>query len=124
MENISANADKPLSLEEAVKLIPARKGRRVAIMTVKRWLTRGYRGIRLKGVKTGGTWTTTAKAIAEFQTACAAAVSMPEPQLQPSPNARLASSIARQHLRERHGFYRKKKPAKYSAPDRDSLDLN
>lgn len=44
-------------------------GKRVSRSTVHRWLTAGIQGIRLEGVRVGGTWYTSIEALRRFLTA-------------------------------------------------------
>jgi hypothetical protein len=59
-----------IRLTEAAKLVPGRNGKGVQVTTIKRWITHGCRGVRLRGWMVGGVWYTSREALEEFQRAC------------------------------------------------------
>ena len=67
--NTSENlfTEKLVSLANAAKLLPKRRGNRdVNVSTVYRWTTAGLQGVRLESVQVGGTRCTTSEALARF----------------------------------------------------------
>ena len=61
-----------ITLTEAAKLLPRRGGKHVSIDTLKRWIKKGCRGVRLAGGPVGNVWYTSREALDEFRAACAA----------------------------------------------------
>lgn len=56
-----------ISLDEAAQTFPSsRGGEHVSEDTVKRWITRGLRGIRLDGCMSGGSLVTSKQALQRF----------------------------------------------------------
>jgi hypothetical protein len=55
-----------LTLCQAKRLLPCRRGKGPAPTTVYRWIVRGYRGVRLEALRTPAGWATTAAAVARF----------------------------------------------------------
>ena len=50
----------------AAKYVPRRRGRKVAATTLWRWITAGFRGVRLEGLRTPAGWATTVQAVQRF----------------------------------------------------------
>lgn len=61
-ESIDLENDQLLTMAQACRLLP----RRPSPSTIWRWRVRGVGGVRLKCVRVGGMWATTARALAEF----------------------------------------------------------
>ncbi|HWA98588.1 MAG TPA: DUF1580 domain-containing protein [Pirellulales bacterium] len=59
-----------ITLIEAAKLLPRRNGKKFHVITIKRWIRVGCRGVRLRAWKVGHEWFTTREALADFQDAC------------------------------------------------------
>lgn len=59
-----------LSLPEAANLLPHHGKRKLHVITIKRWIIQGCRGVRLAGTKVGNEWFTTREALAQFQIDC------------------------------------------------------
>ena len=58
-----------LTLKEAARLIPGRGGCSLSVKAVRRRITQGVGGIRLRAINNGSDWFTTAAWIDEFLTA-------------------------------------------------------
>lgn len=58
--------ERPLTLAEAARTLPGRRGRPVSQAAVYRWCVRGVRGVKLESVRVGGQLFTTAEALARF----------------------------------------------------------
>jgi len=57
----------PLTLTEAAKVLPPLTGdRKVHVNTLRRWINRGVRGVRLEAVKLGRTLVTSREALQRF----------------------------------------------------------
>lgn len=62
-----------LGMTEAARLIPSKKqGKPTHVSTVKRWILRGSRGVRLEGIRVGGQWITSREALERFSAALTA----------------------------------------------------
>jgi len=56
-----------LSLTDAAKLVPARRGgKRPHVSCIYRWTTAGCKGVRLESIQCGGTRCTSKEALARF----------------------------------------------------------
>ena len=56
-----------MPIREVPRFLPPRlSGRRVHVSAVYRWMNRGVRGVRLEGVKVGGTMYTSVEALQRF----------------------------------------------------------
>jgi hypothetical protein len=56
-----------ITLDEAAQLLPAgRRGRRVNLSTIFRWVVEGSNGIRLEAVRIGARWLTTTACLQRF----------------------------------------------------------
>ena len=67
-------AETTIGLTAAAASLPGSKGAgRCARFTVARWITHGVRGVKLEGVKVGGSWKTSREAVARFLAATTAA---------------------------------------------------
>lgn len=95
-----------IPLSEAAGLLPHKNGRKIHVITIKRWIIQGCRGIRLAGRRIGNEWFTTPEDLVQFQVDCTnAALSAPPPNR--TVNARHAqASVVRDRLRQ-NGFYRR-----------------
>ena len=104
MGNDLTFADKDsFTLTEATAVFPRKNGKKIHFLTVRRWITQGYRGIRLQATKSGDRWEITRAAIEKFQADCTAKAIG---QTETTPiDARADAAEARAFLRRR-GFYR------------------
>jgi hypothetical protein len=55
-----------LSLAQAARLLPRRRGKKVCATTVWRWCVHGHRGVLLEALRTPAGWATTAAAVGRF----------------------------------------------------------
>lgn len=99
---------RPLTLAESSTVFPRRNGKKTPLLTIKRWIINGYRGIRLEGKKVGNQWYTTAAAIKKFELDCTAQVIGPTVQTV-TLGAQADAAAAREELRQ-GGFYGAKRP--------------
>jgi hypothetical protein len=91
-----------ISLAEAADLLPRKNGKKRHVCTIKRWIVKGCRGVKLYGWRSGNDWYTTPDAIRQFERECTrhsgtAVIRQPAEQSQ-------AVAQARATLR-RNGFY-------------------
>lgn len=63
---------KLLPLSEAACYLPKREGKKRHIMTLKRWIMRGCRGVHLVGRKVGNEWFTSVEWLRKFEADCTA----------------------------------------------------
>ena len=95
-----------ITLPEAADYLPRRaKGRKVHVKTLRRWITKGCRGVFLKARPAGGAWYTTRAAIDDFRNQLASrAIRQPGAVEIPSPAAQTKlRDRSRQRLLEK-GF--------------------
>lgn len=92
-----------MSLAEAATVLPRRNGKKVHVKTIKRWISKGARGIRLAGTCIGGIWYVTEEAIEEFVRACTLR-SAPAAMQSPQATTRLHSE-AKEQLKRRFGIH-------------------
>jgi len=92
-----------ISLSEAATLLPRKNGKKLHVMTIKRWIIQGCRGVRLEGRRIGNDWFTTPEALVQFQVDCTASAMVTENRI--TPDRRIAVSAVRERLRK-NGFYR------------------
>lgn len=59
-----------LTLSQAAKQTPGRDGKPVHINTIRRWVAKGFRGVRLSAWRRGGMWFTSASALEQFKVDC------------------------------------------------------
>lgn len=111
---------KPLTLAESSTIFPRKAGKKTPLLTIKRWIINGYRGIHLTGTKVGNEWFTTAAAIAKFQADCTSMAL--GTTVTPVPDLRLESAAARARLRRCRGFGKSK--ANKSKQDSGGRDTN
>jgi hypothetical protein len=91
-----------ISLTDATKLLPQRQGRKVHVMTVKRWILQGTNNVYLAAQKVGGCWYTTERWIEEFCIACTRSATRPS---QRTPSAKSESQRkAKRELERRYKF--------------------
>jgi hypothetical protein len=70
---INLASEKPISLTEAAKLMPAaRNGKRCHPSTIFRWAMKGVRGVRLEVLRLGGRLITSREALQRFAEALSA----------------------------------------------------
>lgn len=58
--------DPLISLQEATRHVPGRDGPHASYETLRRWATKGYRGVRLETLRIGGRMMTTTEALQRF----------------------------------------------------------
>lgn len=63
---IDIRKDKLLTLTEASRLFPGRRGGQIKYGTIRRWVSVGVKGVRLETVPVGGGIRTTEQACREF----------------------------------------------------------
>lgn len=63
---VQSVTDTRITLTEAAKLFPMRNGKHPHIVTLRRWILTGSRGVKLKGSRIGGQWYTSADWVEEF----------------------------------------------------------
>lgn len=81
-----------LSLTEAARRLPGRRGKRIHVATLHRWASRGVKGVQLETVRVGGTRCTSMEALQRF----IERVTGPrEPQAPAAPDAVRAAAIKR-----------------------------
>lgn len=88
-----------LTLRQAAKRFPGRKGKGVHVSAVYRWANGGVRGVRLETLPVGGTLYTSVEALQRFGVALAYARKLPAAR---EPDRR-AVERARKEL-AKHGF--------------------
>ena len=100
--NIELQIELPVA--DAAAVFPRRNGKKVHVLTVKRWITKGCRGVYLVGWKRGNNWFTSAEAIEQFRRDCTR--KSVTATVRSSDQVSRAVSTAREQLR-RKGFYGK-----------------
>jgi hypothetical protein len=110
----ATNPSDLLTLSAAAKLLPHRNGRKMHVMTIKRWILRGCRGVYLKGRRVGNEWYTTAVDLAEFEVQCTAR-SLGVAR-NPTPDTRLSEAAAVSELRGKGYFQPRKRRLPSSIP--------
>lgn len=95
MQRGSTHDDSYLSLSEAARLLPRRRGRGVAPSTIWRWISRGCRGIHLRALRTPSGWVTTPAAIREFLAAVDAAMRVEEAGAEQAASLATAATLQR-----------------------------
>src|SRR5262245_27081454 len=63
---IDIKCEQLLSIADACKSLPQRRGRPISFSTVWRWMRRGVRGVRLESMPVGGVLFTSSEALARF----------------------------------------------------------
>jgi hypothetical protein len=94
-----------ISLPEAARLFPKRNGKAPHIKSIRRRILHGCRGVKLRAVKDGGLWLTTADWIEQFQQACTRQA-MPTTELHPEQHPEQHSENfhrAKERLSRRYG---------------------
>ncbi len=61
-----------LPITEVPKILPRRRGKKIAHSTIWRWIAKGVRGVRLEAWRLGGTYYTSPQALEHFAKALAA----------------------------------------------------
>ncbi len=64
--SIDLSSEEVLSLEDAIKRLPAKGRRRLHLSTIYRWAQRGVRGVLLETISVGGARMTSTQAIQRF----------------------------------------------------------
>ena len=104
-----------ITIAEAARSLPGRNGKRVHVLTVKRWIIKGCRGVKLAGWKRGDRWYTSLAAIEQFRQDCTAKAGRSTIQIDsPAAFAKRVAS-ARESLRQR-GFYGGRQPPASRSP--------
>ena len=98
---IDLEHEKVVSLADAAKWLPAlRRGKKLHISTLYRWISRGQSGVRLEALKIGRTLVTSHEALSRFALAVSEAGALPSASAQCAPTH---SKGVDQEL-DRHGF--------------------
>lgn len=92
-----------ISVADAVDLLPRRRGKKIHVKTVVRWIVTGCRGVTLAAVRIGSCWFTTARWLDEFQRECSRR-SKGIIQERPQGVARAGYHAALRQLEQRHGI--------------------
>ena len=99
---IDPNSETLISLTEAAKLLPRRRGgKRPHVSCLYRWTTSGCKGVILESVQVGGTRCTSKAALGRFFEALTAASSAGPPR--PAPQRQCAAAAAEREL-DRQGI--------------------
>lgn len=91
-----------ISLSEAARKFPQRNGRHPHIVSIRRRILHGSRGVKLRAVRDGRDWFTCQEWIQEFMEACTRQ-SMPEAKADARMTA-WANEQSKRRLKERYGF--------------------
>lgn len=105
---MNENFAESIRLADAARLIPGRDGRCVHVNTIKRWVSRGCRGVKLRAWRIGQCWYTSVAALEDFRRACTPGPAMPE--FRSTTQARKEKAAAEARLAKR-GFVRISKPS-------------
>lgn len=89
-------------LTSAAKHLPLADNKKVHIKTLKRWVTKGVGGVRLRAKKIGGIWHTTTEWLNEFQESLTRK-SLKQPIVDPKAMERQDTRDLRE-LKRRYGF--------------------
>jgi len=95
------NATTLITINDATDFLPRKRGKKVHVKTVTRWIVNGCRGVHLAGTKVGSTWYTTKAWLLEFAREC----SKRTEGTTPDGAASASQQLARRMLEERYGFY-------------------
>jgi hypothetical protein len=102
MEMFDFTAETPISMQEAVKLLPRREnGKTVSIQTIIRWIMAGHHGVFLEGNRFGGAICTSAESLRRFSVKCMALTSAEQQQPKTKANRTAAKERAKKRLRQR-----------------------
>jgi hypothetical protein len=93
-----------IELSEAAKLLPKRHGKKIHVKTIKRWIVKGCRGIRLGGQKIGDVWFTSAAWLRQFHDECTRRASRESECDRPPAVVSEAARRAERELARRFGF--------------------
>lgn len=58
--------EQPMTLAAAARLFPTKNGKSVSLVSMRRWVATGVRGVRLGASYSGGRWWTTRDAVERF----------------------------------------------------------
>jgi len=100
----TTTAAESIPLADAADLFPRRKGKKVHITTLRRWVTKGSGGVRLEAEKVGHDWFVTPAAVAKFRRECTALGQPSAQTTAPAGSPTAGRDTAREYLR-RTGFY-------------------
>jgi len=70
METFDMKAEMPIPLAEAAALLPGRKGRKLSIRTIERWIRHGHKGVHLQCVVLGRLLFTSQESLQRFSERC------------------------------------------------------
>lgn len=98
---------RPLTLTAACDYVREKYGRGVTVQTMRKWISKGCRGVLLSGSMCGGRWTTTTEAVDEFVEGCT-----DRSGVLPKPTAAQVDREHEQAMKElmEHGIYGREKP--------------
>ncbi len=101
-----------ITLPEAIDLLPLKNGKRVHKNTLKNWVARGSRGVRLQAELIAGQWFTTAEWVQQFiEAVTQSAIQKTAGSQQPDPSELNAihqqanNAAAREYLKRKWGFH-------------------
>ena len=63
---IDLSIEPPITLAEAVDVLPKPGGRGTHFSTILRWILKGHRGVKLEALRLGGRWVTSRAALQRF----------------------------------------------------------
>jgi hypothetical protein len=93
-----------LLVQNLAKSLPHGRGSRsIHPGTLRRWIHKGVRGVRLEAVRLGGRWMTSYEAVERFMAALTNTVESPAP-VGRSPTSRLRAISKAERLAEAQGF--------------------
>lgn len=98
--------DGEITLAQAAKLLPKVNGKAFHVDTLKRWIAKGCRGVRLEAWRRGGRWFTSEAALEKFRQETSGGVTSLPPRT--DRQRKVAAEAARERLR-RNGFYGRRK---------------
>ncbi len=98
---IDPNKEELLSLTEAAKSLPSRRGgKRPHVSCLYRWTTTGCKGVILESIQVGGTRCTSKEALARFFDALTYQTDDPRTDRRPDRRQRAARAAERELIRE------------------------
>ena len=81
---IDATQEQVLTLSEATRHVPVRRGKKTHASTIWRWAKAGLRGVRLETIQVGGSRCTSVEALQRFFERLTAAVDGPGQSVTPA----------------------------------------
>lgn len=100
---MNENFEQSIRLPDAARMIPGRDGHCIHVNTIKRWISIGCRGVKLRAWRIGQCWYTSLAALEDFRRACTPGQSMPE--FRSTAQASKEKAAAERRMAER-GFVR------------------